>query len=393
MTNEKKPPKHIKKKEVQHPGSNTRLIEILEHVPDPRGPSCNFKHPLTSVLFITIVCSLCGANDWEIIVVQAQAMKDWLSRYIDLSECIPCVRSFKRVFEGICPDKMEKMLIDVMDILRERKNRDVISFDGKTLRGTCASEKGLKGIHILNAWSKDNGICIGQTKVDDKSNEITAIPELMDLLDLKGTIVTTDALNTQKTTANKAIEKEADYFLPVKGNHPTLQEEIELLFNEAEQNGFKGVDADSLETIEKAHGRVENRKYYSLDAEGLPSSQEWAGMISLGKVIRERTEQGTTTKEIHYYISSCEVDAGILEMATRGHWGVENGLHWSLDVIFREDKLRYRERNGARNLSTIRKITLGALGRDKTVKCGREGKRLLAATDWMYREKILKNLF
>ena len=126
MTNEKKPPKHIKKKEVQHPGSNTRLIEILEHVPDPRGPSCNFKHPLTSVLFITIVCSLCGANDWEIIVVQAQAMKDWLSRYIDLSEGIPCVRTFKRVFEGICPDKMEKMLIDVMDILRERKNRDFI---------------------------------------------------------------------------------------------------------------------------------------------------------------------------------------------------------------------------------------------------------------------------
>lgn len=393
MTKEKKVTKCVTRKETPHPGAGTKLIEILERVPDPREPSCNFKHPLTTVLFITVVCSLCGANDWEVLVVQAQSMSNWLSRYVDLSQGIPCVRTFKRVFEAICPNKMEAMLIDVMDILREKKERDVISFDGKTLRGTSASEKGLKGIHILNAWSKNNEICIGQTKVDDKSNEITAIPELMDLLDLKGTIITTDALNTQKTTAHKAIEKGADYFLPVKGNHPTLQEEIELLFSEAEHKKYKGFDADDLETIEKAHGRVESRKYYSIDAEGLPSAEEWDGMSSVGKVIRERTEKGITTKEIHYYISSCEVDAGILEMAIRGHWGVENGLHWSLDVIFREDKLRYRERNGARNMSTIRKITLGALGRDKTVKCGREGKRLLAATDSTYREKVLKNLF
>src|SRR5690606_18270205 len=189
------------------------------------GTTDNFKHSLTTVLFITIVCSLCGANDWEVIVVQAQAMSGWLSQYVDLTQGIPCVRTFKRVFEVICPEKMEAMLINVMEILREKKKGDVISFDGKTLRGTSASEKGLKGIHILNAWSKDNGICIGQTKVDDKSNEITALPELMDLLDLKGTIITADALNTQKETARKAIEKGADYVLPVKGNHPSLQEE------------------------------------------------------------------------------------------------------------------------------------------------------------------------
>ncbi len=187
----------------------------------------------------------------------------------------------------------------------------MFSFDGKTLRGTSASEKGLKGIHILNAWSKDNRFCIGKIKVDDKSNEITAIPELMDLLDLKGTIITADALNTQKTTPSKTIEKVADYFLPVKGNHPTLLEEIILLFNEAEQKGYKGFDADNLETLEKAHGRAESRKYYSIDAEDLPSAQEWAGMKSVGKVIRERTEKANTTKEIHYYISSCEVDAEI----------------------------------------------------------------------------------
>ena len=393
MSKEKKVPSHIKIKKAQHPAANTKLIQILENVPDSRGPSCNFKHPLTTILFITVVCSLCGANDWEVIVIQAQAMRNWLSQYVDLSQGIPCVRTFKRVFESICPNKMEAMLIDVMEILREKKSGDVISFDGKTLRGTSVSEKGLKGIHILNAWSKDNGICIGQIKVDDKSNEITALPQLMDLLDLKGTIITTDALNTQKETAFKAIKGGADYVLPVKGNHPSLQEEIELLFNEAERKGYKGFDADDLETVEKAHGRIESRQYYSLDAVDLPSAKEWEGMNSIGKVIRERTEKGKITKEIHYYISSCEIDAGVLELATRGHWGVENGLHWSLDVIFREDKLRYRERNGARNLSIIRKITLGALGRDKTLKCGREGKRLLAATDGVYRANILKNLF
>lgn len=274
MSKEKKAPNHIKIKKAQHPAANTKLIQILENVPDSRGPSCNFKHPLTTILFITVVCSLCGANDWEVIVIQAQAMRNWLSQYVDLSQGIPCVRTFKRVFESICPNKMEAMLIDVMEILREKKSGDVISFDGKTLRGTSVSEKGLKGIHILNAWSKDNRICIGQIKVDDKSNEITALPQLMDLLDLKGTIITTDALNTQKETAFKAIKGGADYVFPVKGNHPSLQEEIELLFNEAERKGYKGFDADDLETVEKAHGRIESRQYYSLDAVDLPSAKE-----------------------------------------------------------------------------------------------------------------------
>ena len=251
----------------------------------------------------------------------------------------------------------------------------------------------MAAIHILNAWSKDNGICIGQTKVKDKSNEITAMPELMDFLDLKGTIITADALNTQKEIARKAIEKGADYFLPAKGNQPTILEEIELTFNDAQAKSFKGFDADNYETTEKAHGRIERRIYYSIEADELPSQKEWTGMKSIGMVIRERTEKEKTTKEVQYYISSCEIDAKVLAKATRGHWGVENNLHWTLDVIFREDKLRYRERTGAQNLSVIRKIILGALGRDKTLKCGKEGKRLRAAVDPTYREKILKNLF
>ncbi len=389
----KPPPKHIRKKKGNHPQPNLRLIQSLESVEDPRGASCNFKHPLTTILFTTIICSLCGADDWETIVLQARAMTDWLGKFVDVSQGIPCVRTFKRVFEALSPQQMEGLLMGIANLWREKKEGDVISFDGKTMKGTSALEHGLRAIHMLNAWSHDNGICIGHMKVDDKSNEITALPQLIELLDLKGTIITADALNTQKETVEKAVKAEADYVLPVKGNHPTLLGEVQLLFQDAEAHGFCGFDSDEYTSIEKAHGRVEVRKYYSIDATELPSAQEWANLQSVGKVVRERTVDGKTSVEIEYYISSCEINARLLERVVRGHWGIETSLHWVLDVVFREDKLRYRERVGAENLATVRKLALGTLTRDKTLRCGKAGKRLLAATDPRYRETLLKNLF
>jgi predicted transposase YbfD/YdcC len=312
--------KHLKKKKRIHLRTDLKIIQILEDVPDPRGFSCNFSHPLTTILFITIVSSLCGANNWELIVVQAEAMSEWISQYVDLSGGIPCARTFKRVFEALCPDAMERMLIRVMELMREKKGREAISFDGKTLRGTAVSERGLKGIHLLNAWSHENGICIGQVRVEDKSNEITAMPELMELLDLKGTIITADALNTQKDIVQKAIEKGADYILPVKGNHAGLLEEIELMFKGAEDREFKGIDAETSESVDKLHGRIEERGYYSIGGEDLPSAEEWAGLRSLGKVERTRIEKERQPKSALLY----------LEQVTRGHWGIENGLHWML---------------------------------------------------------------
>jgi len=281
-----------------------------------------------------------------------------------------------------------------MKLMNEKLERKTISFDGKCLRGTASSEKDLRAIHTLNAYSHENGICIGHKKVDDKSNEITAMPVLMELLDLKGAIVTADALNTQKDIARKAIDLGADYILPVKGNHPNLLEDIKLLFADAQSNDFKGFDADDFETLEKSRGRVESRKYYSIDAEGIPSGNEWLGLKSLGMVIRERTIKGKSSKkEVEYYICSTEIDARLLEKVVRGHWGIENSLHWVLDVTFREDQVRYRERTGAQNLAAIRKITHGVLTKDTTLKCGKHGKRLVAATDPVYREELLKKLF
>lgn len=393
MSKKRKAPAHIKVEKGNHPQPDLAIIRLLDTVDDPRGASCNFAHPLTTVLFITIVCTLCGADDWETIVVQAEAMKLWLSKFVDMSAGIPCVRTFKRVFSAMQPEQLNGVLRSVASLLDPNSQGDVVSFDGKTLRGTGNQALGLKAIHMLNAWSHERGLCIGHMKVSEKSNEITALPELMRLLDLQDTIITADALNTQKETTRGATAAGADYVLPVKANHPTLLEAITLMFQEAIEGEFRGFDADSYETLEKAHGRTEGRTYYSLDAEGLPEASEWENLKSIGMVRRERTCKGKTSVEVEYYISSCEIDAQLLARVTRGHWGIENSLHWVLDVTFREDKLRYRDKVGAENLATVRKISLGALSKDKTMKVGKAGKRLVAATDPDYREQILKNLF
>jgi predicted transposase YbfD/YdcC len=321
--------------------------------------------------------------------VIGNAIKDWLSGFITLPHGIPSHHTFGRVFSLISPTSFNEFLIKWMGLVRERFSQDVISFDGKTLCGTAKKGIGIKGLHILNAWSKENGICIGQLKVDDKSNEITAIPKLIELLDLKNCIVTTDALNTQKENAAKIKEAGADYVLPVKENHPNLHEDIKLFFDEAIKQDFKGIDADHFETLDKDHGRVEKRIYHIIDAEELPDKDLWIGLKTIGMVIRERTIKDKTTQEIHYYINSIEIDAKLFEKSVRGHWSVEC-LHWYLDVILREDKSRYRDKIGAQNLAILRKVTIGILAKDKSKKCGCAAKRLAALGNSKYRESLLK---
>jgi len=301
------------------------IIQIFSSVTDPRSEtSLNYRHPLTTILFITVVCSLCGSNDWETIVIQANAMKDWLARFVDVSKGIPSPRTFIRVFNSLNPDELNKVLVRIGKDIGINEEREVVSFDGKTMRGTSNSEKGLRAIHMLNAWSHDQGICLGHMKVDDKSNEIPAVPKLMELLDLKGTIITADAMNTQKNTVSKAIELGADYVLPIKENHPGLFEDIDVLFKDAEGKDFRGFDADHFETVEKGHGRIETRKYIALDAAELPFAADWKDLQTVCKVTRERTYQGKKSVEMQYYISSCEIDAKLFEKVVRGHWGIES---------------------------------------------------------------------
>ncbi len=195
----------------EHSRLQPAILQVFNELEDPRKKSINFRHPLTTILFITVVCSLCGSNDWETIVVQANAMKEWLGKFVDMSNGVPCVRTFIRLFNLLRPESLNKVLLTVAKSLGNTVASDVISFDGKTMRGTASPENGLKAVHMLNAWSHERGICIGHMKVEDKSNEIPAVPQLMELLDLKGTIITADAMNTQKKTASKAIELGADY--------------------------------------------------------------------------------------------------------------------------------------------------------------------------------------
>lgn len=393
MTKKKNPPSHIKFRKFSHPGKDHVLIHSLEDLKEPRGPSCNFQYSLTSILFMTIVTSICGADDWPQIVVLSNSMCEWMSQFVDMSAGVPSEYTFKRVFSLLAPKEINRLLIVVSEAVTTGSGEDIVNFDGKTLRGTRDEASGLRAIHILNAWSTERGICIGQLEVGKKTNEITAMPKLMEMLDLRGTIVTSDALNTQKEIVKKAIEAGADYVLPVKGNHPGLQEEIETIFDAAIKKDFKGVDADQYTTLEKNRGRVEERTYYSLSNEELPSKDDWAGLESLGKVTRRRTVKGKETEEVHYYISSCDIDAKLLERTTRKHWQVENKLHWVLDVVFHEDYSRYRDENGAKNLAGVRKLALNALAKDRVLKASKAAKRLAAAADPAYRLEVLKNLF
>jgi predicted transposase YbfD/YdcC len=372
---------------------------------------------------MTLMAVISGATDWAKVVVMSQGMTDWLAQYVDMSAGIPCERTFTNIFNVIKPEALEEALQKLSELIREKIPQEIISFDGQTNRGTADKQKGLSGIHLMNAWSSDNRICLGQLKVDDKSNEIIAMPQLMDALDLKDTIITADAMNTQKTTAKKAIDGGADYVLPVKGNQPALLKDIQLAFEHLDKELASGRarwenevnkakehrDEKRLEKllkkgpptyestqwnseIEKNHGRIESRSCTAMPIGDLPSKEGWEGIQSIARIRRERTENGETSHEIIYYIASLKPIADTIGGVTRGHWGVET-QHWYFDVVFRQDKSRYRNRIGARNLSVIRKIALNGLLREDSIKKGIATKQCAAACNPSYREKVLKKLF
>jgi predicted transposase YbfD/YdcC len=416
-------PAHIKKKQFSHPGIDYPFIAVLERIEDPRKPSVFFSYSLTSVLFMTVVTMMCGANDWPKVVVMSEGMIDWLAQYVDMTSGVPCERTFKDLFNLIHPEVMEKTLQDVSSLLREKMSQEVISFDGQTERGTADRRAEMSGIHLVHAWSSDNEICLGQLKVDDKSNEITAVPKLMESLDLKDTIITADALNTQKATVEQAIKGGADYILPVKGNQPGLLEEIKSAFKSHDDEQLtakrlwerglakarehrdkirvqqlltKGIPSSGTsywqDETRKAHGRIEARSCTAIAASDLPCKSEWKGLCSIARVCRKRIEGDKVEENEIYYITSLKPNGEVIGKALRKHWGVES-LHWRLDVTFRQDKSRYRNRVGARNLAIVRKMALHALLKDTTMKGGIATKQCAAACNPTYRSKVLKNLF
>jgi predicted transposase YbfD/YdcC len=416
-------PAHVKKKQFTHPGIGYSLIQSLEKIEDVRKPSQFLHYSLTSVLFMVLVAQICGAKDWPQTVVICEGIADWLGKYVDMSSGVPCERTFKNLFSAIRPECMERLLVDTADLIRERIPREIVSFDGQTERGTKDKAHDVSGIHLLNAWSADNEICLGQIKVSDKSNEITAMPLLMERLDLKGAVITGDALNTQKAIMQKTLEMEADYLFPVKANQGTLLQEVTSAFEQLEIEQTKareqwqraiakskeyrdekrvqkllndGPDmcgAAFFESLEKSHGRIEKRVCTTLSAKDLPARFEWQGLTTIARISRERKEGEKTHTEIVYYITSLGQEAEFIAYAGRNHWGIENSLHWRLDVIFGQDRSRYRDRQGASNLAICRKLALNLLQKETSLKRGMATKQAAALANATFRDKVIKNLF
>jgi predicted transposase YbfD/YdcC len=384
-------PAHIQPKQFKHPAANSSWVNILNRVEDPRQPSCNTRHSVATILFIVFTTVLCGAKNWEEMyyLAEGEDFSKWLSTYVDLSGGIPSKWTLERVTSLIPTAELQPLFTQFREHVKKIKT---IAIDGKTLRGSKDWNKE-HPLHLLHAWSVEEGICLAQVSVEEKSNEITAFPVLVSQLEIKGAVITADAIHTQKTSIKAVIDKKADYAFPVKENQPGLLEDIKLLFAEADAAEFQGIDAAQTETVEKIGGRIESRRYELLSADGLPGILEWKDCRCVGRVTRKRTKGNKSSEETTFYITSLDFDIEQFGKSIREHWGIENGLHWALDVIFQEDRHRYQARIGAANLSLIRKISLGILSRDTMVKKGKATKQMKAMGSAIYRDHLLKNCF
>jgi predicted transposase YbfD/YdcC len=363
---------------------------IIEHFGDLEDPRRDNRwHLLIDIVFITICAVICSAESWEDIEQFGQAKEGWLRKYLRLPHGIPSEDTFARVFAVLEPKEFNRCFLSWVKAVHNGAAQ-TINIDGKCLRGSRDVPNGKSAIHMVSAWAREAGLSLGQVKVDEKSNEITAIPELLDLLDLDGSLVTIDAMGTQTKIARKIIDKGGEYLLALKGNQGTLRDDVQLVFGEAQANEFAGLKTTYDKSVEKDHGRIEVRQCWATEELGwLSSGKEWKGLRSICMLRAQRTIGGETTTEDRLYISSLPADAARLAQAIRSHWGIENSLHWVLDVAFREDESRKRKGNAPENLAVVRHIALNLLKAEKSLKRSIAGKRLAAGWDNGYLETVL----
>ena len=361
-------------------------LKYFAELQDPRVER-NREHLLEEILWMTIAAVLSGAGGWNEIEHYCQTKRKWLRSFLRLPGGIPSHDTFNRVFSLLDPEQLEKGFTRWVSALAKLTDGEVVAIDGKTLRGT--REAGKKAIvHMVSAWANSNNLVLAQRKVDEKSNEITAIPRLLEVLELSGTVVTIDAMGCQKAIAAKIVEKKADYILAVKDNQGQMLEEV--------KDSFRLLEAVSAhEEIDCGHGRVERRSCAVIaDTSLVEKAVDWAGLRSLVRIEAERYHKvsGKTEREIRYYITSLRPDAARLNMAIRQHWCIENKLHWVLDVAFGEDHSRKRAGHAAQNFSLLNRIALNLLKQDKTCKLGIHGKRLQAGWDNDYLKLLLREI-
>lgn len=367
------------------------LLRHFQELDDPRVNRTKL-HSLHDILVITIMAVTCGADGFEQIAQFGRSKREWLKTFLDLPNGIPSHDTFGRVLAAMDPEQFERCIVNWTTALAQATAGRIVALDGKTLRRSFQSAGGNAAIHIVNAWCSANRMVLGQLATDEKSNEITAIPKLLELLDLHGAIVTVDALNCQTAIAAKIIQGGGDYVMQVKGNQGTLHEQLIADLDEAILLNFQGMKHDYVMTRDAGHGRIETRRLWcTSDVSWVPDKERWVGLASAAVVECSRqVHGGKTSVERRYYITSLPGDdAKAMLGAVRSHWGVENAVHWCLDVGFREDDCRIRTGHAAENFSRLRRLSLNLLKADKTTKVGIATKRLTCGWNHDYLLKVL----
>ena len=374
------------------------LLAHFQDLPDPRVNRTK-DHDLIDVLVIAICTLLCAGESFNDMEDFGRAKQDWFKTFLALRNGIPSHDTFNRVFAALDPKGFLECFLRWTQSVRQAVPQEIVALDGKALRRALDKDQSIQ--YIVSAWAESNGLVLGQLKVADKSNEITAVPQLLRVLELAGCIVTVDAMGCQKKIAKEIVEADADYVLALKGNQEKVHEEVKSFLDatleEKNRPRPKGAAVSkevaglqAFETVEKDHGRIETRRYYQSDyLDWFADKGKWEGLRSVGMVESLREIDGKATLERRYYLSSLKLDVKTFARAVRGHWGVENKLHWVMDVCFREDQSRAREGYAAENLATLRRLALNLLKREKTKKRGIRGKMLNASWDHPYLLRLL----
>lgn len=344
------------------------------------------------ILVITILGVICGADGWVEIAAFGRSKYEWLKSFLELPNGIPSHDTFGRVLALLNPKCLEECFLKWVQSLARNEDGQIIAIDGKTLRRSYDGSK-KAAIHMVSAWSSANSVVLGQLKTEEKSNEITAIPELLNMLDISGCIVTLDAMGCQKEIVKKIVDKKGDYVLGLKGNQGNLHEDVKLYLETCYTSNFRKVEHDYYETVEKEHGRIDIRRYWTTSKiDWLENKNNWKNLSTICMVESERRIGDEVSKEKRFYISSLASDAKKTGNAIRKHWGVENGLHWSLDVTFNEDQCRIRRGHAAENLAVVRHIALNLLKQEKSAKVGLKIKRSKAGWENSYLLQVLEGV-
>lgn len=364
------------------------LIEHFSPLEDPRIER-NKLHSLIDIVTLTVCAVASGADGWEAIEEFGKDKLDWLRQYVELKNGIPSHDCIAYVLSRLSPAKFRECFMSWTHAVTEETGGEVIAIDGKTAKGSRDRKNNRNPLHMVSAWACQNRLVLGQEATDEKSNEITAIPKLLALLELKGCIVTIDAMGCQRGIAEQIIDQEGDYVLGLKGNQGTLHEAVEDFFTTAEDNDFSDVEYDYKEELDKDHGRFERRRYWiTEDLRTLPDTRSWKGLRSIGMVERECMQGDTTSLERRYFINSIPADAKPFAHAVRGHWGVENPLHWRLDVVLGDDASRVRKGTAPAILTSVRHLCMNLFERESS-SISLAKKRRKAAWNDDYRAKVI----